>query len=570
MHSPGVTAALKEGRVDLGGVCQDALAASARSPSPRGLDAKESNQVLRRTRGLCESSADLSPDPRMQRPFEPWRGSDTVAGLLSPPRPRPRNSLNNCPSNFLGGKEAWKHKLLVEPEDTGGSKGCLDKSLHAQRRRLRSQDASFDGMVLLDPTPRTQIKVFRGSRHYRSSSPLKHYSDHHEEEELRAMKGRFITDGGKVMGSKRLNFEDPTREQASAAEPPLLSDERGLASPGPMTYVSAPHGQGFETLRRVGGRRSVSLEAARNLQESEEKMYFARSAAAVELAREAEATVAAGVAACVADAVGGSDAVDNSTTTNPPGDTSPEPAGPAAAGIESARLDGLNMESRRRFDFNELEAQLAPDFLAGRFTWSPRSIRKKRSNGRGHWTDVVTPELLPTAVLAPTPPATLHQLPHSRNSAVQRQQHSPSRQRVTVCTHIDRGTGEVWLDDPGSNRMNIFVEPPRKAHMPHSEATTRAPTAQPSANHSPVTTPRSRTSPKICHRNVEADLGMAKASPLPPQIPMTFPILLGATRTHAGEQEQPMAFAVGVQPQQPIRKVTRPTSARASCRKWRP
>jgi len=279
-------------------------------------------------------------------------------------------------------------------------------------------------------------------------------------------------------------------------------------------------------------------------------------------------------------AAGGVGTANNATATGPLRGASPEPAVSAAAGIQSERLDSLNIESRRRFDFNELEAQLAPDFLAGRFTWSPRSLLKKRSNGRGHWTDVVAPELLPTAVTAPTPPPTLHHLPPFRSSAMQRQQHSPPRQRVTVCTP-DRGTGEegVWLDDSGNKRLTVFVEPPRKAHTPQpnhtagpSEATTRAPTAQPSPHHSPVTTPRSRTSPRICHRNVEADLLMTKASPLPPQIPMALPVLLGGG-TPARELEQPAAFAIGVQPQQmqqPVKRVARPTSAHTSSRKWRP
>lgn len=281
------------------------------------------------------------------------------------------------------------------------------------------------------------------------------------------------------------------------------------------------------------------------------------------------------LAASTADAAGGSDATHNATTASPAEGASFECAGPAAAGIESARLDSLSIESRRRFDFNELEARLAPDFLAGRFTWSPRSLRKKRSNGRGHWTDVVAPDLLPTAVTAPTPPATLHQLPAFRSSAAQRPQHSPSRQRVTVCTPIDRGTGEevVWLDDSGSKRVTVFVEPPRKALSPQpnyaagpSEATTRAPTAQASANQSPCTTPRSRTSPRISHRNLEADVSMAKAT-------LALPVLLGASRAQAGELDHPVAFAVGVQPQQmqhSFKKVARPTSAHASTRKWRP
>merc|ERR1719210_3208556 len=129
MHSPGVTAALKEGRVELGGICQleggpviQSVALSARSSSPRGLDTKEAHQVPRRAQGLGDHSAILPLEFRMQsRPFEPWRGSDTVAGLLSPQRPRHRNSLGNCLSNCLGGKEALKHKeLLVEPDDTSG------------------------------------------------------------------------------------------------------------------------------------------------------------------------------------------------------------------------------------------------------------------------------------------------------------------------------------------------------------------------------------------------------------------------------------------------------------------
>lgn len=388
------------------------------------------------------------------------------------------------------------------------------------------------------------------------------------------------------MGSKRLNFEDPKQEQASVAEPPLLSDERALASPGPMTYVAVP--QGFPKLIRVHNRRSLSLGAARNLQDSEEMcLSQTQVAAAVELACQAEAAVA-GVqatpphaASSIADVAGFGETTNNTRAISPLRLTSPEPGCPAAAGIVSARLDSLNIESRRRFDFNELEAQLAPDFLAGRFTWSPRSLRKKRSNGRGHWTDVVAPELLPTAVTAPTPPATLHQLPFFRNSAVQRQQHSPPRQRVTVCTPADRGTGEevVWLDDCGSKRVTVFVEPPSKAHTPHpnytagpSEATTRAPTAQPSANHSPVTTPRSRMSPRICNRNVEADLIMSRASSPPRQIPMALPVLLGSGGTQAPHVDQPAALGVGVQlqqKQQPFRKVARPTSAHNG-RKWRP
>jgi len=387
------------------------------------------------------------------------------------------------------------------------------------------------------------------------------------------MKGRFINDSGKALGSKRMNFEDPRREQASVVEPPMLSDERALAPPGPMTYISAPHGQEFQTLRRVEGRRSLSLGAARNLQESEE-MCLARTRvpAAAEEAHEGEAAMAAELLAA-----GGVGTANNATATGPLRGASPEPAVSAAAGIQSERLDSLNIESRRRFDFNELEAQLAPDFLAGRFTWSPRSLLKKRSNGRGHWTDVVAPELLPTAVTAPTPPPTLHQLPAFRSSAMQRQQHSPSRQQVTVCTPADRGTAEegVWLDDSGSKRLTVIVEPPRKTHTPQvnctagpSEASTRAPTAQPSANHSPVTTPRSRISPRICHRNVEVDLPMAKASPLPPPIPVGLPVLLGS-----GQAKQPAAPATSVQSQptqQPVKRMARPTSAHTSSRKWRP